>query len=69
MFDEELKQSNILIVDDQPEFREIFSAALKAGGYEVQTASSGIEAIVAAKQSPPALILCSRVRHRLTPPG
>lgn len=50
-------KKRILLVDDQPEFREIFSTALNAAGYEIQTAENGAEAIMAAKQSLPALIL------------
>jgi CheY-like chemotaxis protein len=48
---------HILIVDDQPEFLEIFGAELRAKGYSILTASGGAEAISIAKQSHPDLIL------------
>lgn len=47
----------ILIVDDQPEFLEIFGVELRSKGYEVVTVTSGAEAVTVAKKSPPALIL------------
>lgn len=47
----------VLIVDDQPEFLEIFSVELKSKGYEVITAVDGAEAIKVAQESHPDLIL------------
>ena len=48
---------HILIVDDQPEFLEIFGAELRAKGYGIFTASGGAEAIKIAKEQHPNLIL------------
>jgi two-component system sensor histidine kinase/response regulator len=47
----------ILVVDDSPLQRKIYSAALKADGYEVIVAENGREAVEMALQYYPALIL------------
>lgn len=47
----------ILIVDDEPAFREIFSAKLGAQGYRIETAENGEIGVVKAKQLRPDLIL------------
>lgn len=47
----------ILVVDDEESFREIMSIKLKASGFEVATAMSGEEALVAAEKILPDLIL------------
>jgi CheY-like chemotaxis protein len=47
----------ILIVDDKPEFREIFSTALTAAGYQVETAENGPIALEIAASRKPDLVL------------
>lgn len=47
----------ILIVDDEPAFREIFSTTLGAHGYRTETAENGQLGIEKAKQLKPDLIL------------
>jgi two-component system alkaline phosphatase synthesis response regulator PhoP len=47
----------ILIVDDEPSFREIFSMKLTADGYHVETAENGQAGLEKAKQLKPDLIL------------
>lgn len=47
----------ILIVDDEENFREIFSAKIGAAGFEVQTAKNEPEAIQKSKELMPDLIL------------
>lgn len=47
----------ILIVDDEPAFREIFSAKLGADGYRIETAENGQIGVEKAKQLKPDLIL------------
>ncbi len=47
----------ILLVDDEPDILEIVSYNLKSEGYQIITASNGIEAIKAAKKHRPNLIL------------
>lgn len=47
----------ILIVDDEENFREIFSAKLKEAGYKVETAVDGEDGYQKAKELKPDLIL------------
>ncbi len=47
----------ILIVDDEADFREIFSVKLEASGYTILTASGGDEALEKAREQKPALVL------------
>lgn len=51
------KPQLILLVDDDANFREIFSAKMKAAGFLVETAASAVEGIKKAKELKPALIL------------
>ena len=47
----------ILIVDDEKNFREIFSTKLSASGFDTITAGDGKEAIMIAKKEKPDLVL------------
>lgn len=47
----------ILIVDDEPDIRELIEYNLKKGGYQVYTASNGQEAVTEAKRVLPDLII------------
>ncbi len=47
----------ILVVDDNPENREIFRARLASQGYDILTASDGEEALASARETLPDLIL------------
>jgi two-component system OmpR family response regulator len=47
----------ILVVEDDPRITDVLEYALKAEGYEVQTAQRGREAIQLAKRSAPGLIV------------
>jgi len=51
------KDALILVVDDDRDFLEIFSAKLNAQGYKTATALDGIEAVEKAKQVKPTVIL------------
>jgi len=51
------KKRTILIVDDSPTIRSILLVMLNGNGFTVKTASSGAEALAAAKKSPPDLLL------------
>lgn len=51
------KHIKILLVDDEPDILEIVRYNLVAQGYHVLTAENGKEAVAAAKQSKPQLIL------------
>lgn len=47
----------VLLIDDEDQFLEIFSAKLKAAGFQVQTACGGREALEEAENYKPDLIL------------
>jgi len=47
----------ILLVDDEPDILEIVGYNLSAGGYEIYTATNGLEAIEVAKKELPDLII------------
>jgi two-component system OmpR family response regulator len=47
----------ILVVEDDPRISDVLEYALKADGYEVQTAQRGREAAEIARRSPPGLIV------------
>lgn len=47
----------ILVVDDDANFREIFSTKLQASGFRVETAENGAESVKKAKQLRPDLVL------------
>jgi len=51
------EQKLILIVDDDPSFREIFGAKFGADGFRIETAENGQVAIKKAKMVKPNLIL------------
>lgn len=55
----------ILVVDDDPSIREILSIQLSRLGYEVTTASDGIEAVTVFKAAPPDAILMDLMMPRL----
>ena len=47
----------ILIADDDPTIRELYSSELEKGGYIIEQASDGVEALEILKQNKPDLIL------------
>lgn len=49
--------SAVLVVDDQPDIRNVIAAILEAEGYRVATAANGREALDRLAAQPPALIL------------
>lgn len=51
------KRNNILIVDDEPDIREIVGMMLSEQGYRIRTAADGIEALELIKEKAPDLIL------------
>jgi two-component system KDP operon response regulator KdpE len=46
----------VLVVDDEPQIRRALRTSLEAHGYQVQTASNGEEAVVAAAEAEPDLV-------------
>ena len=51
------KDIKILLVDDEPDILEILSYNLSAEGYEIITASNGVQAVKKAKKHQPQLII------------
>lgn len=52
-----ISKNNILIVDDEPDIRELIEYNLKKEGYQVATAVNGKEAVRIAKENIPDLII------------
>jgi len=61
IFETKTKPGKILVVDDEPGMVMILSKFLKHSGYEVVTASDGLECIAKAESELPALILLDNV--------
>ena len=51
------KRKTILVVDDDPQFRELYRTALQFEGFAVATASDGVAALQAIESDPPALVI------------
>lgn len=49
--------AHVVVVDDDPRVREVVTAILTHGGYEVQTASSGEEALTLLQALPPDVVV------------
>jgi len=47
----------ILLVDNEPLIRAVLAEVLRQSGFDVRTASSGVEAVEMARQTPPSLVL------------
>ena len=54
----------ILVVDDEEDVREYLKAALEDAGFQVDTASDGLQALESARQNPPDLISLDLVMPR-----
>ncbi|MEV0994121.1 response regulator transcription factor [Nonomuraea sp. NPDC050202] len=50
-------EARLLVVDDEPNIRELFSASLRMAGFEVLTAADGMEALRVAEESTPDLVM------------
>jgi two-component system OmpR family response regulator len=50
-------EARLLVVDDEPNIRELLSASLRFAGFEVTTAADGAEAMTAARASRPDLLV------------
>ena len=51
------RRNSILVVDDDPLFRELYRTALRFEGFDVSTASDGVAALRAIEQNPPSLVV------------
>ena len=49
--------SHLLVVDDEPTLRELLAATLRFAGFTVTSAATGEEALAAARDDPPDLVL------------
>ncbi len=50
-------QRRLLVVDDEPNIRELLGASLRFAGFDVRTAGSGAEALAEAKSNRPDLVV------------
>lgn len=51
------QRHTILVVDDDPQFRELYRMALQFESFAVTTASDGIAALKVIEQDPPSLVI------------
>lgn len=55
----------ILVVDDEPDVRELFNITLKMAGFVTSTAGDGVEAMNHIEKDPPDLVLLDLMMPRL----
>ena len=51
------KRRTVLVVDDDPQFRELYRTALQFRGFSVQTASDGLAALESIETAPPSVVI------------
>jgi two-component system, OmpR family, response regulator MprA len=61
--------NHILVVDDDPGVRGMLALALESEGYQVETASNGVEALEDIERSEPAAMLLDIHMPKLDGPG
>jgi len=52
-----MDKTRVLIVDDEPNIRDLLATSLRFAGYEIQTAANGAQAVAAVVESEPDIIL------------
>jgi two-component system, OmpR family, response regulator len=52
-----MAKTRVLIVDDEPNIRDLLATSLRFAGYEIQTAANGAQAVSAVNESEPDIIL------------
>ena len=52
-----MAKTRVLIVDDEPNIRDLVATSLRFAGYEIQTAANGAQAVAAVTESEPDIIL------------
>ena len=60
-----VKQFRLLVVDDEPRILNFLTSKLRASGYDVLTASNGIEALEQAQAQQPDLIVLDVVMPKM----
>jgi CheY-like chemotaxis protein len=58
--------AKILVAEDEPDIRELIAFTLRFAGHDVVTVGNGVEAVEAAKQAQPDLILMDVRMPRMT---
>ncbi len=58
-------RKNILVVEDNPDLRDLLRQTLEQAGYAVATASNGLEALASARSAVPDLLLLDLVLPEL----
>jgi len=59
-------RGSVLVVDDDPDIREILRKTLTAAGYSVLQAADGVEALAIVLESPPDLIILDEMMPRMS---
>ena len=57
--------ANILVVDDEPDVRELFNITLKMAGHVTETAKDGVEAVSSLEGKNPDLVLLDLMMPRM----
>jgi two-component system response regulator MprA len=52
-----VKRDTVLVVDDDPYFRELYRTALQFRGFHVSTASDGLAALQSIQNDPPGIVI------------
>ena len=52
-----MAKTRVLIVDDEPNIRDLLATSLRFAGYEIQSAANGAQAVAAVTESEPDIIL------------
>ena len=60
-----ISKFNVLVVDDDPDKRQLLAVALETEGYDVRTASDGIEGLAAVEANQPDLIIVDVMMPRM----
>lgn len=63
---EGMSGQTVLVIDDDPDIRELIAQTLSDEGYHVATSGDGAEAVTEAKKNPPGLILLDLMMPKLS---
>lgn len=65
MASETASRFSVLVVDDEPDKRQLLATALQLEGYTVLTARDGVEGLAAIERNPPDLVICDVMMPRM----